>query len=269
MSAADRASDGARRAADHPALTALARVGLVAYGVVLVLVGWIAFRMAWGSAPAEGDQAGAMALIADAPGGTILLWVVGIGLFALALWQLTEAAWGYRDQDGGRRLASRIGAAGKAVAFVVFGILAIRTTGGGGSGGGEAAAGGVLASPGGTAIVTVGGLAVVAIGVYQVVRGVRRDFTDHLDGAMSPTARAVVERVGVAGYVGNGIALAVVGGLLVRAALTEDPEAAGGLDAAFRTIAGQPLGQVLLTVVAVGFVAYGVFQWARARYEDL
>jgi len=29
---------------------------------------------------------------------------------------------------------------------------------------------------------------------------------------------------------------------------------------------GEPLGVVLLTIIAAGFVAYGVYSFARARY---
>ncbi|MGI8625790.1 MAG: DUF1206 domain-containing protein, partial [Geodermatophilaceae bacterium] len=42
-----------------------------------------------------------------------------------------------------------------------------------------------------------------------------------------------------------------------------------GLDGALRLIVTAPFGRILLTLVAVGFLAYGLFAFARARYEDL
>ncbi len=81
--------------------------------------------------------------------------------------------------------------------------------------------------------------------------------------------RSAVEKVGVAGYVARGIALVVVGGILGYAAITFDPAKATGLDGAFRLIVTAPFGRILLTLVAIGFLAYGLFQFARARYEDL
>ena len=42
------AGDKAEQAGDSKALEVLARVGLVAYGVVHLLVGWLALQIAWG-----------------------------------------------------------------------------------------------------------------------------------------------------------------------------------------------------------------------------
>jgi hypothetical protein len=79
-----------------------------------------------------------------------------------------------------------------------------------------------------------------------------------------------VRRSGRIGYVGKGAALAVVGVLLVVAAVRSDPEQAEGLDAALHTLAGLPFGAVLLTLVALGFAGYGVYALAgRARYAKV
>ena len=80
-----------------------------------------------------------------------------------------------------------------------------------------------------------------------------------------------IERVpfGVVGYVAKGVAVAVVGVLFVVAALTHDPEKAGGLDSALRSMAELPFGRVLLWLVGAGLVIYGVYCFARARYARL
>ena len=78
----------------------------------------------------------------------------------------------------------------------------------------------------------------------------------------------LVTRLGQAGFPGKGVALAVVGGLLVYAALTFDPSKAQGLDGALRTILELPFGQFLLTLVAVGIAAFGAYCLGRARYPE-
>jgi hypothetical protein len=45
----------------------------------------------------------------------------------------------------------------------------------------------------------------------------------------------------------------------VRAAITFDPAQATGLDGALRRFALNPWGVLLVAVVAIGFVAYGIF----------
>jgi hypothetical protein len=74
--------------------------------------------------------------------------------------------------------------------------------------------------------------------------------------------------VGLVGFPGKGIALGLVGGLLVYAAVTFDPAKASGLDGALRTVLDAPFGQFLLTLVALGIAAFGVFCLIRARYPE-
>ena len=71
-------------------LEAVARVGLIAYGVLHLLIGWLAVQLARGSDRTDADQTGALQAVAGTPGGTVLLWLIGLGMLALALWQAGE-----------------------------------------------------------------------------------------------------------------------------------------------------------------------------------
>jgi multisubunit Na+/H+ antiporter MnhB subunit len=116
----------------------------------------------------------------------------------------------------------------------------------------------------GISILTVG-VAVIAVGISQIVKGVKQNFTEDLDHAVSQNVR----RLGTAGYCAKGVALSIIGGLFGYAALTYDPEKAGGIDAALATIRDQQFGTVLLVIMALGIACFGVycFFWARfARY---
>jgi hypothetical protein len=73
----------------------------------------------------------------------------------------------------------------------------------------------------------------------------------------------------MAGYAAKGVALAIVGGLFVLAAVRADPEESTGMDGALKLLAGQPLGTVLLLAVALGLVLYGLYSFARAKYADV
>ena len=58
-------------------------------------------------------------------------------------------------------------------------------------------------------------------------------------------------------------------GLFVLAAWHENSGEASGLDGAMRTLQQQPFGQWLLTLIALGLAAYGVYSFARARYAKV
>ncbi len=100
------ASDTAQKAADSKPLELVARAGLIAYGVVHLLIGWIALRLAWGERQEEADQSGALQALAQQPFGPVLLWCVAVCLVALAAWQASRAIWG---MGGGITLRWRSG----------------------------------------------------------------------------------------------------------------------------------------------------------------
>ena len=108
--AADSAEDASAQAMDSKPFRILLTVGLVAYGVVHILIGWIALQIAWfGGGGEEASQKGALAEIAGGPFGATLLWITVIGLFALTIWQAIEAIWGHRDRPAGvKRIRKRL-----------------------------------------------------------------------------------------------------------------------------------------------------------------
>ncbi len=127
----------------------------------------------------------------------------------------------------------------------------------------------VLAWPGGRVIVVVAGLIIIGAGVAEVVKGVKKSFSEQIDtSSMSPGARKSVVRLGQVGYIAKGVALGVVGGLLSYATLTADRQKQG-LDGALQTILAQPFGKFLLTAVALGFVAFGLFAMVQSRYRRM
>src|SRR5690349_18357531 len=99
----------AEQAGDSAPLKALARVGLIAYGVVHLLIGWLALQLAWGDGPEKSaDPSGAFRTLAEQPLGNVLLWLVVVGLVALSLWQASEVIWGNREAEGLHRLRKRL-----------------------------------------------------------------------------------------------------------------------------------------------------------------
>lgn len=266
MTAAGVERAGADAAGSRP-LRLLITVGLIAYGLVHLLIGWLALQIAFGTGGSgEADQQGALATLAGQPFGAVLLWVTAVGLVALVVWQGLEAAIGHRDADDDRkRLFRRLGSAARAVVYAALAVAAIRTATGSGSSGGDQKQEGLTAQLLGMGfgrfLVAAVGVAVLVVAGRQIWKGATKKFTRDLAGGVAPW----VVRLGQVGFVAKGVALAVVGGLFVWAAVTYDPAKAGGMDDALRTVHDAPFGPVLLAVLALGVVAFGVycFVWSR------
>ena len=135
-----RATGAADRAGNSDTLEHLARIGLVAYGVVHLLIAWLAVQLAWGvgGSSAQADQGGALATLAQQPFGTVLLWIVALGMVALAVWQAAEALrWrGSLSAQGDARKEAAVKvvkSVAKAVVYAAIAVLALRYATGGGS----------------------------------------------------------------------------------------------------------------------------------------
>lgn len=261
--ATHRAAGLAEDAADSPVVQWGARLGFVVSGVVNLLVAWIALRVAWGQG-GQASQSGAMATLAGTPGGKAVLWVCVAGGALLALWQLSVAAFGGPKGTVGERL----GAIGKAVFYGALAVAAFRFTvnrGQSSSATTKDATATLMGHTGGRWLVALIGVGVVVAAGWFVWRGLSKGFLDDLE---KDPGRWLVE-IGRVGYVAKGVAYALVGILFVVAAVHRSPGRAAGLDGALHTLRGQPFGQWLLTVVALGLAAFGVYCVARSRYQRM
>jgi len=247
------------------------RVGLIAYGIVHLMVGWLALQLALGDQEGSADNTGALQELADQPLGGVLIWVIAIGMFLLVLWRLLEAAFGFQGEtDEKKRWRKRATSLFKAVIYGVVGWSAVKVaTGDSSKGGTDSTTATVMDWPGGQLIVGAVGLAIIGYGVSLVVRGWTEKFREHLDaqGQSGKDGSAYV-KLGKAGYIAKGIAITLVGGLFVYAAATHEAKKSGGLDQALHQVLEYPFGQVVLIAIGLGIACYGLFCFARARHLD-
>jgi hypothetical protein len=254
-------------------MEALTKFGFIAYGVMHGLVGWLALQIAWAGSGREGSQSGAFSTLAAQPLGRVLLLAVGIGLAALTIWQAVAAAVGHTDEQGRRRTVERVVSAARAVVYAALAWTAFRVVAGSGASSAqkqETATATLMSSPGGRWPVALAGLGVIGFGVGMATFGLLAKFERKLERyRMGPTTQRTVHVLGTVGYTAKGAAFTIVGVLLVLAGVHHDPSRSRGLDAALRTLAAQPFGPWLLSVVALGFLAFGAFCVFQARYRKV
>ncbi|MEU2666683.1 DUF1206 domain-containing protein [Micromonospora sp. NBC_01740] len=273
MSLTRNAEATASRTANSRWLELLARVGFIGYGIVHLLFAWLALQIAFGKAGDDGDQSGALRTLAQQPMGKFLVIAIAVGLLAMAIWQALEAAVGHRAERGKERVWERIASAGRTVVYLYFAWTAFKVFKDAGSNSAdqqEALTGKLMESSGGRWLVGLAGLGLAAIGVGLVIYGLIKRFEKHLKtGEMNARTRQLTRRLGMAGYIAKGVAYGISGLLIILAAVNYDPEKARGLDAALRALRDQAYGQILLTLVALGIAAFGVFCFLQSRYRKV
>jgi len=254
----------ARRAAQSPAMDRFARVGLVCRALLYMLIGILAVQIAFGGGDKQADKSGAITTVSQLPFGAVILWIMALGFVALAVWQASEALF------GSRKAKKRVEAVSRTItyAFIFSALLTMLLAGKTTSDDKQSrdVTGKLLSLPGGQLIVGAIGLGVVALGCYWIYRGVKKKFKEDL-GPMSPRANTVMDRLGTAGYIARGIVAAGAGVFLIQAAVTFDPDKAGGIDATLRSFADTPVGPWLLVVVALGLLLFAAYCFGEARWR--
>lgn len=265
-SARERIKDVAQRANDDPKVRIAARVGLVANGIIHILIGCIAIGIAWG-VQGQADQSGALTAVGSTPVGSILLWIASASLVGLAVLQGSEAA---RVYSAHRKLVllRRWTNVAKGIGYIGIGLVTALYALGGRHKGSEVSqtiSADLLNTPGGVFALVAVGVIVGTVGGTLIFRGLSRNFREELEPLSGPRAHVVVT-LGLIGHTAKGLALVISGVLFLVAAAFADPDAARGVDGALRMVAYLPFGGVLLVVVASGFIAYGFYLFARARF---
>lgn len=252
-------------------MTWAARLGLAARGGIYLLLGAVALLVGFGRSNSEADQRGALATLAQNAGGKLLLVMLGVGFVAYALWRFSETVFGVAGEKNGA--GPRVKSLGRGL---VYGSLAYSTASilAGGAGGGSQAdrqqdlTARAMTHAGGRYLVGAAGVGLVVAGLAIAYGGAKRTFDKHLEmSQMSRKTRPLVERLGMVGTISRGVVVGLVGMLVLDAAVTFRPEKARGLDGVLRTLAGAPYGRFLLSLAALGLLAFGCFGFAEARWR--
>jgi F0F1-type ATP synthase assembly protein I len=259
----------ARRASQSSVMSGMARYGLAARAFVYLVIGWLAIQIALGHPSHQANQRGALAEVAQHPAGIVVLWILGFGLAAYAIWRLAEAAFG--SAAGGSKASARGKALVRGLAYAAFAVSTFGFIAGryrqGQSEQQETETARLMAHGYGRWLVGLAGLVVVGVGIGFIVEGVTRRFAAQLRmQELSGPTRAWVVTVGVIGSVARGVVFAIAGALVVDAAVTFDARKSSGLDGALRTLAGHAYGRWLLFLLAAGLIVFAMFGFAAARW---
>lgn len=253
-----------------------ARCGYVAEGLIYVLVGGFALMVVFEPGKQPQGSKGALAQLGNVPLGTTMLAVLALGLAAFVFWQGAQAL---LDPEHGqerwtaKRLAARLGCLlNAALHAVLVGDVGWRLLGFGRTAGhGKTQAlwtARAMQLPLGRWAVAATGIGIVIFALVQFYRAATGARDRRVD--LSHTRlRLAIRLTGQFGYSARGVTFGLVGALLVDAAWRHDAAKATGIAGALATVHAQPYGPWLLGAVALGLIAYGIFQMAEAPFRVL
>lgn len=243
--------------ANNPLVEAGARAGYAVNGLLHLLIAWLGLQVAYGRSGAKADPSGAMGLVAGTPLGLVVLVAIVVAFALLAVWQLGESV---RAGD----TKNRVKAAAKALVYISLALGAVSFLMGSGTSGqtqAKDATTTLMDLPFGQVLVIVAGVGVAVVGGYHIYKG----WTEGFRSDLASTPSRTVIMAGKVGYIAKGLALIFVGVGLFTAGVTHHPSKSRGLDGALHDMVSLPWGQALVTLVAAGFAAFGLYSFSRAR----
>jgi hypothetical protein len=267
--AVDGAAQTAERAVDSSTAERAARFGLASRGVVYLLLGLLAFLVAFGKKGTELDQKGVLQEVAEQPFGAFVVAVLAVGFLCYALWRYSEAVFG--PASGEDNKTNRARSAARGVLYSALAFSAVTIVLGARESQSEKQRGftaRVMEHSGGRWLVGIFGLAVLIAGLAMAWNGLRAKFMKHIatDDA-SPARLRATRRVGRVGVTARGLVFALAGAFVVVAAVQYDPSEAGGINGALKDLRATSYGPYVLALIALGLIAFGVYGLAEARHR--
>lgn len=256
-----------------PWVERLARVGYGAKAVLYITIGILAAEAAFGPGGRTTDTQGALRVVHRMTFGRVMLLVVAAGLLGYALWRVVEAL---VDPDGRgngpKGLALRAGFAVRGLFHGALGIAAFRIAYSNRTAGTDDRARDwtafVLGMPAGELLVWLAAGGVMGYGGYQLYRSYAAKLGRQLDlSRLSSQSYAWVVGVSRFGIAARGIVFGLIGFFLGRAAAQHDAGEVGGIQESLGMLAR--IGRWPFAVVALGLIAYGVYELVNARYRRI
>ena len=256
-----------------PWVERMARIGYASKALLYITVGILAAEAGLGRGGQTTDTQGAMRVVHRATFGRFALGIIAAGLIGYGIWRLVEAV-----VDPDRRgtdlkgLALRASFAFRGLFHGALGLtalrLALRSQAGPHSDQTRHWAGRAFELPAGHLLVWSAALAISGYGLYQLYRAYASKLSSQLRlGELSAETRGWVVGVSRFGIAARGVVFGLIGFLLARAAANHSAAEAGGVRRSLSVLAG--IGRWPLVVVALGLIAYGIYELVNARYRDI
>lgn len=253
----------------------IARVGLIAKGIVYVLLGILGFMAAFeigGQSNDEASKAGVLGSIKESPAGVFGLALLAAGLICYSIWRGVQM-FSSNTSHGQKKWLEKLRHLLSGLAYLSFAITAIQLIFQNKSNKGDRNqywASEILNHSYGQYILGLAGIVLAGIGIYQIYHGLSEKYKKHVQEMnLHSSGSSLMLRSGKIGYVSRGIVWLVIAYLLLRAALHKNSAEAGDMGKAFNFIEDSAYGSYLLGALGLGLIAYGVFNFIRARYETI
>lgn len=240
----------------------LVRVGYFSRAILYSVIGIIALTSA--QKVAEGTN-GVFRAVEDFPAGTVILWIMVVGLAAYGLFRLCSPLFDIENEGSDAKgWGKRIGHLGSAIGHFALAYSAYKfatSAGGSGGDGAQQAASGVLSMEFGGLILGLLGIAFFLAAFAQAKKSITGEFMHRISAQAPSNTRTI----GAIGFAARAVVFAIIGWSLFQAGFLSG--GSGEVVTLGGAVASLADDGFIFTLVAIGLLAFGLLSLILARYR--
>ena len=241
----------------------LARIGYVVHGLLYVVIGILAAKLAWGARGKLTDPSSVIVTIYNQPLGKMLVVLIAVGMVCYALWRFIQTV---ADPDRqGKSLKGLIVRAGRFISGIGYFGLALFSVrlimGNTRSDTVEINwARNLLIEPIGAVAGLLGAVTLLGIAGDDIRKSCTNRFGERIQHHKMWLWESLMTKcAGSWGVATRAVVLIFGSAFFIRAVIEADPSRAKGFEGILASMFALPHGHLLLGLISLGLVSYGVF----------
>ena len=243
-------------------------VGQASKGVVYIIIGALTAMAAFNMGGETAGKSSVIDFLQQQPFGNFIVYVLGAGILAYALWRFYKAIADPKDKgDDASGFAKRFGYFCSGVIYGTFGYAVISSGGSGGSGGsGQQYAAQLMDKSYGPFLIGLTGIIVICVGIYQAYKGYSGKYLEELNAPQSSNS-GLLHTTGKFGYMARGLVFGIIGYFILLAGITTNADMIRSTQGAFSYMQQFSYGWLIMGVVAIGLLGHGIFMIFVAKHS--
>jgi len=248
------------------------KFGIISKGVFYATVGILTILAAIGIGGKVSGKNGVINFLQEQTFGSIILVILAVGLLLYTIYRIFSAFTSNNSDDDSSEVLKRIG---YFVSGLIYGALAVSiltsvgSSSSGGSNSKQNLAQTVLSQDWGDIAMYILAAILVGVGIYQFYKGYSGKFMEKFNNYGTVESTDLLKKSGKYGLIARGFSFFIFAWFVAVAAYENNSDAVRGIGGMFDFLRGFSWGNILMGLMALGFVLYGIFQYFLARYSSL
>ncbi|EAQ41713.1 DUF1206 domain-containing protein [Polaribacter sp. MED152] len=246
------------------------KIGIITKGIIYSLVGILTFLAAIKYGGQVSGKNKVINFLEQQTFGKTLVLIIASGLLLYALWRFYSAFLDGKNEGSDKKgIVKRIGYFISGGIYTLLSISIFTKSLGSSNSGKTDAAQMLIDNQAGIILLYIIGVILFFVGVYQFYKGYTLKFLKDIENSGSIESKTILKKSGKYGHIARGISFLIFGFFVIVAAYEKNAGAIKGLEGMFNYLQTYQWGNILMGLMAIGFLAYGTYQYFLARYSSL